>query len=195
MMRSRFLAMLVCVVLLPILAPPPPAYGADDLGWLQGRKISRQAKKALEAGQLEEAVKLYEQVLAGTEKGDALRARALYVVAFMCLSPEKAHRDLKRAGQLLEELKSSYPDYEGQLEVTIASSWTKSLSTAQSSAGRLRRQTKDQDAKVGSLETEIEKLKGELAATRQELAATREELKKKEEALQKVREELVGGGG
>lgn len=190
-MRSKYLTMLICVVLLPILAPLPSAYGEEDLGWLQGKKISRQANKALEAGQLEEAVKLYEQILAGTEKGDEIRARALYVVAFMCLSPEKAHRDLQRAGKLFDELKSSYPDYERQLEVTVASSWTQSLSAAQSSAGRLRRQ----DAKVGSLETEIEKVKNELEATRRELATTQEELKKKEEALQKVREELVGGGG
>jgi len=187
-MRSKFLAMLVCVVGLSVLAPLPPAYGADDLGYFQGKKISRQANKALEAGQIEEAVKLYEQILAGTEKGDALRARALYVVAFACLSPEKAQRNLKRARQLLEELKTSYPEYQRQLEVTVACSWAASLSQARSSAGRLRRQTEGQSAKVGSLEAELEKLKAELAATR-------EELKKKEEALQKVREELVGGGG
>ncbi len=192
-MRSKFLAMLVCVVLVPILVPLPPAYAAS---WFKGKgKISRQANKALEAGQFEEAVKLYEQVLADTEKGDALRARALYVVAFMCLSPEKAHRDLKRAGELFAELKSSHPDYERQFEVTVASSWAKSLSAAHSSAGRLRRQSKGQDAKVGTLEAENEKLKGELEAIRKKLAATQEELKKKEEALQKVREELVGGAG
>ncbi len=179
--------------------------GAQQLNARDLKRAVKQAEKARAAGQVAEAVGLYEQILASTEPGDGRRAEALYVTAMAHLAPDPAPRDAAAATTRLEDLAREFPHYR-RLEVAAARASLEELAAARAEAGRGAQQLAEQQAAFAAERQEIagasaavgdqvKTLEAQLRKARSELAATEAELAKKEEALQKLKDSLVGKSG
>jgi len=115
MKRNRWIALsaktLALFLLLTCLIPDAAGAASSAL-----KKSAKKAEKAWQGGQLDEAAKLYESVLAAAAPGDAERAQALFALALYYLQPYATTRDEARARTLLEELAAAFPISEHRLE-------------------------------------------------------------------------------
>jgi hypothetical protein len=223
--------LLAVVAVLAVAAEPRvrAADGADAEPPLSGhwqiRGALHDAEDALEEGRLDAAGRLYRQVVASTSAGDDRRAQALYGVALVQMiemsetSTPAEERDAPLAMEALEELASSFPDFEHGPEVAAARACLAELDRAGS-------RTEEQAERIAELEAELaertarlaakdaaagdrvaeleaegdalraegETLRTQLAELQEKLSSVEEELRKKEEALEKVKKTLVSGG-
>jgi tetratricopeptide (TPR) repeat protein len=205
-MKSRLLARFASVALLLCLSHPAST-SAQELSGRQLKKVAKQAEKAFDAGGYDQAIELYDQVLASTSGTDAARADALYGSAMIRLLPDAGHQDVERARQLLDEL-AAFPRHPRHVEIAAARALLDRLGSARADvehsiaeletkiaafeAERVQAQAEEasgQDAaddRVRSLESRLRKARGEVSECQADL-------EKKEQALQKLRDALVGG--
>lgn len=213
-MKSRFLAVSVASLLL--LLGWPAVAGGEELSGRELKKLQKQADKAFDAGQIPQAVELYEQILAATSPGDGRRADALYAVAMAHLSPDPSFRDPEAARPPLDELASSFPRHPRRLEIAAARTLLDELQAAKAEVERTAELAESRAESLAALEAErqriatehqeivgeseaaggrVRSLEAQLRKAQGELAEVRAELEKKEEALQKLKSALVGRAG
>jgi hypothetical protein len=185
-------------------------------GHWQIRGALRDADDALEEGRLDAAGQLYRQVVASTSAGDDRRAQALYGVVLVEMIERSTSAE---AGAALEELASSFPDFERGPEVAAARACLAELDRAGGRTEDLTERIAELEAELAertarlaardaaagdrvaeleaegeTLRTEGEALRTQLAELQEKLSGVEEELRKKEEALEKVKKTLVSGG-
>lgn len=182
---------------------------AEDLTDREIKKLDRQAKKAEDAGQLDDVRSVYDQILAGTSEGDARRGKALFFVLSQELAASKDALT-PTASAALDELLSEFPSHVRRRQIEMFDRWRqqRAAHAAQLSEMQeaLAQQQQDCEAMKGelsgaagekeeSLNRQVQRLRSQLNTAQQELESTRAELQKKEEALEKLKDALVGGGG
>lgn len=186
---------------------------AADLTPRQLKKNLKQAGRSWEAGQVERAIELYENVLNATSPGASERPDALYAISVMTLTPDSKQHDPARAKTLLTELASSFPEHDRRHETrALLSSLEnrdaeveKATAEAEQRALILRAEQKAQMEERQEIEAQIVTLEAELKQANEQLAAARknrqgakcraieQELEKAKKAIQKLAEECSGG--
>ncbi len=214
-MISRFPAKFAGVALVLFLAPPSPAAsGTQELSAKELKKAVKQADAASSAGRYDQAIELYDRIIASTSGTDQRRGVALYASAMIRLSGAEngTREDVAAARRHLEEL-AAFPRHARRLEITAVAALFTGLDSAraevESHAAELAAKTAAYQAEREQAAVEREEAAGEseaaggrvkslesrLRKVRSELSECRADLEKKEQALQKLRDALVGGSG
>jgi len=204
MKRNRWIALsaktLALFLLLTCLIPDAAGAASSAL-----KKSAKKAEKAWQGGQLDEAAKLYESVLAAAAPGDAERAQALFALALYYLQPYATTRDEARARTLLEELAAAFPISEHRLEARALTALlsdtsaldrcTTELAAAREGAAAAGEQTKAAAAQAESTRAKLAAAEKDLGRVRAELVKSQEELAKKGQALEELKRRMVRRGG
>ncbi len=210
-MISRLPARFASVVLMLFLGHSQIPASAQELSARELKKVVKQAEKSFGAGRFDEAIKLYDQILASTSGTDAGRGDALYASAVIRLSDD-GHQDVEAARRQLDELQA-FPRHPRRLEIAALRHLFSGLDSAQAD---VERRTVELAAKSASYQAEREQaaaareeaageseaaggrvrsLEAQLRKVRAELSECQAELEKNEQAVQKLRDALVGGSG
>lgn len=197
--------LLLAVVAALVIVAAPHARAADGAGaepplagrW-QIRGALHDADEALAQGRLDEAGRLYRQVIASTSADDGHRAQALYGVALVEMTEMTAMtegtemveasapsepRGMAQARAALEELASSFPSFERGPEIAAARSCLDALDRDGS-------RTEDQEKKIAELEAQLAERTGRLAAKNAAAGDRVAELEAEGEALRTEGEAL-----
>ncbi len=210
-MKSRLHATLVSIAFVLGFSQLQLPAGAQELSGRALKKAAKEAGKAFDAGRYDQALELYEQVLASTSGTDEQRGDALYGSAMIRLSPSAGHHDVDRAAEHLEEL-AAFPRHSRALEIAAARAL---LAQVGSARAEVEREQAELQAKMLAIEAErkqaeaeleeaaadqsaeaddrVKALESRLRKARAETTECRADLEQKEEALQKLRDALVGG--
>ncbi len=215
-MISRFPAIFTSVALALLFAPLPPAVsGAQELSNKELKKAVKQVDVAFGAGRYDQAIELYDRILASTSGTDPRRGDALYASAMIKLSADSgadsgAQENVAAARRYLDEL-AAFPRHARRLEIAAVRALFTGLDSAraevESGAAELAAKTAAYQAEREQATAEREEAEGEseaaggrvkslearLRKVSAELSECRAELEKKEQALQKLRDALVGG--
>ncbi len=209
-MKNSLPAVCASVALMLFLGHSLSPVSAQELNAKELKKAVKEAPKAVSAGRYDEAIALYDQILASTSGTDPRRGEALYASVLIRLADGTGHRDLAGARSHLDELNAFAPG-PGRLEVPVLRQLFGELDSARAEvergAAELEARIAAYQAEREAVEAEAEEAVGEseaagdrvrslesqLRKVRAELAECQEELETKEEALQKLRDALVGG--
>ncbi len=210
-MKNRLSAVCASVALMLFLGHSPSPVSAQELNAKELKKAVKEAPRAVSAGRYDEAMNLYDQVLASTSGTDPRRGEALYASVLLRIAGGAEHRDLAGARRHLDELEAFVPA-PGRLEVPALRQLFDELDSARAEAERsaaaleaqaaayqAEREAAAAEAEEAVDESEaaadgrVRSLESQLRKVRVELAECQEELETKEEALQKLRDALVGG--
>jgi hypothetical protein len=210
-MKSRLHARMASVALLLWFGHLQVPASAQELSGRELKKAVKQAGKAYEAGRWDEAIGLYDQILASTSGTGEARGEALYASAMIRLSPTAGHQDVDRAGEHLGEL-AAFPHPPHGLEIAAARALLARVGSARAEA---EREVAELEARLAGLEAEhqqaeaqrqeaaagesaetddrVRSLESRLRKAKAETSECRTDLAQKEQALQKLRDALVGG--
>ncbi len=208
-MTSRLPIRFASVALMLIVGYPHLPAGAQELSAKELKKAVRSAGKAFDAGRYEEAIGLYDRILASTSGSDARRGDALYAAAMIRFSAD-GHQDAEAAMQHLDAL-DAFPRHPRRLEIAALRELADGLSSARA---EVERRTAELEEKTAAIEAEREQvaaareeaageseaaggrlrsIESQLRKRRAELSECQEALEEKEQAVKKLRDALVGG--
>ncbi len=178
---------------------------AQELSAKELKKAVRSADKAFDAGRYDQAIGLFDQILASTSGTDPRRGDALYAAGMIRLSAA-GHQDAEAARRHLDELEA-FSRHPRRLEIAALRDLFSGLDSARAEVERLEEKAAAIQAEREQAEAEAEEAAGESEAAggrvrslesqlrkrRAELSECQAELEKKEQAVQKLRDALVGG--
>ena len=163
------------------------------------------ADRAYRTGDLEEAARAYERIVA-QGSGGASEARALYRLALIHSRPDSLLRDHARAAELLRQILQNHPesDYAPQaaLILDLQRQATQLREMGNDLANHIRKLRDEADTAVTALQEEMGRVQGEaeakqeriaqlerqLARLRQQLGTFNEEVERLEEELRRLKE-------
>ena len=207
-MKKHWASIPTIVSMLLVICPLSSAQ-AQALSTKELRRAQKTAQKAAAAGQVEQAVELFEKVLASVPAGDPRRAAALYTVALAHLAPGAEPEAFATARAHLDEL-AKLPGPNWRLETAAlrnllaqldrataetarrAAEFEQKLAASEAQREETRASIADESEAV---DEQVKDLEAQLRRARADLRDTRAELENKEEALQKLKDALVGGAG
>jgi hypothetical protein len=165
---------------------PAPDHTIAPAQQQAGRTLSRrqalsQARRAMAAGRIEEALDLYAVVLAQTPQPGRDRAEALLNLGMGALA--LPGRDPESARPMLQELSTSYPTHERRLEVASMLRLLDDTARHRSERENLQRTLTSESARRGELAAELEALRQQAAESQPDVAPPSES----EAELEKMR--------
>ncbi len=204
-MTSRLPARFASIALLLLVGHLHTPAAAQELSAKELKKAVRSADKAFDAGRYDQAIGLFDQILASTSGTDPRRGDALYAAGMIRLSAA-GHQDAEAARRHLDELEA-FPRHPRRLEIATLRDLFSGLDSARAEVERLEEKAAAIQAEREQAEAEAEEAAGESEAAggrvrslesqlrkrRAELSECQAELEKKEQAVQKLRDALVGG--
>lgn len=192
---ARPLIVLVAFLVLVVHLTPARAgiLGFGDLS---------KANKAFEAGQLAEALPIYQQILAETKTWDEKRGEAVWHIALIRLGGTAQLKDTKAGCSLLGELRQAYSQQPHEVAIRGMLDLCHQADSAHGQIAGLQQKAESAQARTRDAQRDTEKARGERDAARRrvseleaQLKQAKAELSRKDALLQHLTGTLITSPG